>query len=236
MANTWENYPEGPDSEPAPEAPTSWAVYGEDDFEPPTGPRRTPDGRLLPSVPRRTPQDPRPDAVPDPTPDDDRHDRPSWKPALGAFMVIVMVIGFLGMLLSLRPQPQQPVKIEGYARPGLPNVRSVTLPEQVDDWQRGTLTRGQGPYLVVFTDYTRDHQDVTILGSITGDPDPLRGMQRPPHHPDAEIACDTVTGTADRRVCVIPLDEGQLTVTSDDSALSVDDLGTFTAELARTLT
>lgn len=241
VANTWDNYPEGSESEPPPDTPSTWAVYGNDEAGPATTVRRTAEGRLLPSVPRRTPQDPRPDATADPGPDDDsRADRPSWKPALGAFMVVVMVIGFLGMLLSLRPQSQQPVEVQGYARPGLPNVRSVQLPERVGDWERGSLTRTQGPHLVVFTGYTRTHadagtQDLTVVGSISRDPAPLSGMRRPYHHPDGQVACDSVTGTKNRLVCVVPLDEGKLNVTSDDTELTIDELGTFTAELASTL-
>ena len=195
MANTWETYPEGPDSEPATETPTSWAVYGDDEV-----------------------------------PTADRYDdRPSWKPAMAAFVVVLMVIGFLGGLLSLRPQPQQPVKIEGYARPGLPNVRSVQLPQQIGDWHRGTLTRSQVSHLVVMSSYSRRHhdlgnQDITVIGSISRDPAPFSGM-----------TCDAVAGTKNRRVCVIPLDEGLLNVTSDEADLTLEELGAFTAELATTL-
>lgn len=44
-----------------------------------------------------------------------------------------------------------------------------------------------------------------------------------------------MTGTKNRLVCVVPLDEGKLNVTSDDTELTIDELGTFTAELASTL-
>lgn len=211
MPDTWQNYPQHGDAPREPEPPATWPVYGDE------VPVRTDAADADPG--------PRSSTFPD-------HDRPSWKPAVAAALVVVMVFGFLGMLLSAKPQPKPSQTLEGYARPGLPSVRTVQLPPSIGDWQRSTLHRLEGPRMTLFTGYDRAEREISVIGWVSADDVPTSG--RPFHHPGGVVLCDA-TATRDRNTCTIPLDEGHLSVTSPTHGLPLDDLGQFSAELAATL-